>query len=355
MKIFQKDLRHGKVKVGIENLDDLWYLSSVIRPGDLVSAKTERRIKGKDDMERAGKSERVTITITLNVEKADFKLENDTYRITGTIVEGPEDLVSIGTHHTINVEKETMLTIVKDRWGSYELDRLKDAEKSALRPKILIAVIDVGDAEIALVRESKIERYDLSKEIGGKYDTKGRQERKQEFYKDTSDALAAILAKENISGVIIAGAGFEKEYFYKYLAEKRPEIAKIATLENIGSHGEAGVNEVMKRSKAKKLDEEINAAKDIRMLSRVLEELGKESGLAVYGLADADNAASSGAIESLIICDDLFIKNRSRMEPLMQNVKNARGEVHILNHIGDAGKQLSALGGIAGVLRYKIN
>ncbi len=355
MKIFQKDLRHGKVKVGIENLDDLWYLSNVICPGDLISSKTERRIKGKDDMERAGKSERVTITIILRVEKADFKLENDTYRITGIITEGPEDLVSIGSHHTINAEKDTILTIIKEHWSNYELDRLKDAEKSALRPKILIAVIDVGDAEIALVRESKIERYDLSKAIGGKYDTKGRAERKQEFYKDTTDALAGILAKENISGIIIAGAGFEKENFYKYLSEKNPHIAKIATLENIGSHGEAGVNEVMKRSKAKRIDEEINAAKDVRMLSRVLEELGKESGLAVYGLTDAENASSSGAVETLIVCDDQFIKNRQRMEPLMQNVKNARGEVHILNHAGDAGKQLTSLGGIAGVLRYKIN
>lgn len=355
MKIFQKDLRHGKVKIGIENLDDLWYLSGIICPGDMVHAKTERRIKGKDDMERAGKSERVTITINLRVEKADFKLENDTFRITGIITDGPEDLISIGTHHTINVEKDSILTIVKDRWGIYELDRLKDAEKSALRPKILIAVIDVGDAEIALVRESKIERYDLSKAIGGKYDTCGRQERKQEFYKDTTDALAGILAKEAISGIIIAGAGFEKENFYRYLAEKRPEIAKIATLENIGSHGEAGVNEVMKRSRAKKIDEEINAAKDVRMLSRVLEELGKDSGLAVYGLPDAEGAACSGAVETLLICDDLFIKNRQRLEPIMQNVKNARGLVHILNHAGDAGKQLSSLGGIAAVLRYRIN
>lgn len=355
MKIFQKDLRHGKIKIGIENLDDLWYLSNVICPGDLVSAKTERRIKGKEDMERAGKSERVTITITLRVEKADFKLENDTFRITGVITEGPEDLVSIGTYHTINVEKETMLTIFKDLWSGYELDRLKDAERSALRPKILIAVIDVGDTEIALVRESKIERFDLAKAIGGKYDTRGRAERKQEFYKETTDALAQILSKENVSGIIIAGAGFEKEDYYKYLAEKRPEIAKISTLENIGSHGEAGVNEVMKRSKAKKMDEEINAAKDVRMLSSVLEQLGKESGLAFYGLADAQNAARSGAAETLIVCDDLFIKDRRCIEDIMQDVKNSRGTVHILNHEGDAGKQLSSLGGIAGILRYRIN
>lgn len=355
MKIIHKDLRHGRLTVAIENLDDLWYLSSVICPGDLVSAKTERRVKAKDDMERAGKSERVTVTITLRVEKADFKLETDTFRLTGVIVEGPEDIVSTGSHHTINVERDTVLTIIKERWHSSDLDRLHEAEKSALRPKILIAVIDEGDAEIALVRESKIERFDLSAAIGGKYDTRGRSERKQEFYRQTTEALEHILSKENVSGIILAGAGFEKENYYRYLAEKRPDLARIAVLENIGSHGEAGVNEVMKRSKAKGIGEEINAAKDVRMLSGVLEELGRESGLAVYGIADTESAASGGAVDTLLVCDDLFIKNRDRVGEIMQNVKNARGHVHILNHAGDAGKQLASLGGIAAVLRYRIS
>jgi len=109
MKILQKDLRHGMVRVMVENLDDLWYLSNVICPGDRVSARTERRVKAKDDMERAGKSERVAVTITLKVEKTDFRLENDSFRISGTITEGPEDLVSAGSHHTINVEKTPCL------------------------------------------------------------------------------------------------------------------------------------------------------------------------------------------------------------------------------------------------------
>jgi protein pelota len=90
------------------------------------------------------------------------------------------------------------------------------------------------------------------------------------------------------------------------------------------------------------------------MLSRVLEALGKENGLAAYGFSDVENAANSGAVDSLIVCDDLFIGNRNRVENIMQSVKNARGEVHILNHAGDAGKQLASLGGIAATLRYKI-
>jgi len=353
MKIIHKDLRAGVVKVGVENLDDLWYLSHIINPGDIVKARTERRLKAKDDMVRAGKSERVTVTVSIKVEKAEFKLENDTYRITGVIEQAPEDVVSIGSHHTINVEKETVLSIIKDRWTAFDIERLKDAEKSAVRPKLLIAVIDEGEACIGLVRESKIEEYDLSKMIGGKYDTKGRQERKEEFYKELSDLMSKTLQKENISSVILAGAGFEKENFYKYLAEHDRKVAAASVMENIGSHGRAGINEVMKRSKVKKIDEEVNAARDIKLVSRLLEEIGKESGLGIYGIGDVENAAAMGAIETLLVCDDYFMKTRERLEPLMQSVKAGKGIVHLVNNAGDAGKQLTGLGGIAAVLRFR--
>ncbi|MBN2251976.1 MAG: mRNA surveillance protein pelota [Candidatus Altiarchaeota archaeon] len=354
MKIFYKDLRHGRVKLGVENLDDLWYLSNIISSGDLVKAKTERRLKAKEDMARAGKSERVTVTIALRVEKADFRAAEDAYRISGVIEEGPEDLVSVGSHHTINVEKDTVLTITKDRWRAFELDRIRDAEKSALRPKLLIVVIDTGEAVIALVRESRIEYFDLSKIIGGKYETKGRQERKREFYKEAAEFISGILGKENVSTMVIAGAGFEKENFHGFLAEKYPDIAAASILENIGSHGRAGVSEVMKRSKVRSIEEEVNAARDVKFMDKVLGEIGKESGLAAYGTEDIEAAAGMGAIELLLVCDDRFMASRKRIEPVMQNVKSSKGMVHIVNHDGDAGRQLTSLGGVAAVLRFRI-
>lgn len=354
MKIFYKDLKQGRVKLMTENLDDLWYLSNVVNTGDLVKAKTERRIKGKEDIARTGKSERKTVTIAVRVEKTIFQLDRDTYRITGIIEEGPEDLISIGSHHTINVEKNTTLTIIKDRWSGFDLERLKDAEKSTLRPKLLIAVIDEGEANLGLIRESKIEHYDLTKLIGGKYETKDREKRKQEFYKDTAEFISTLLTKEKISSLILAGAGFEKENLHRFLNEKYPKIAEITVLENIGSHGRSGINEVMKRAKVKKIGEEINAAREIRMIHKLLEEIGRDSGLGVYGTADVINAVNTGAVETLLVCDNLIRINREQTEKIMQDVKTTRGNIHIINHGGEAGKQLNSLGGIAALLRFRI-
>ena len=48
MKILKSDLKHGKVVVGVQSLDDLWHLSQIIDKGDLVSSKTTRKIKATE-------------------------------------------------------------------------------------------------------------------------------------------------------------------------------------------------------------------------------------------------------------------------------------------------------------------
>jgi len=312
------------VKLQIENLDDLWYLSGVINRGDLVRTKTERRIKTKEDMARSKKGERRVFTLTVRVEKADFSSDSDTYRIAGVVEQGPEDLVSIGSHHTFNVEKGTTLKIIKERWSP-------------------------------MIRESKIEYYELSRSIGGKYDIRGRRGRKMEFYRDTAKFLSEVLSRENISAIIIAGAGFEKENFRRFLSENYPGLAEKSVMENISSHGRNGVNEVMRRPKTQKIIEEITSARDVRLVHELLTEIGKDSGLGIYGLKDIETAAGSGAIKKLLVCDNIFLKNRKKLEDLMYMVKSARGEVHLINHRGEAGRQLNSLGGAAALLRYPMH
>lgn len=45
MRIVYQDNKRGIIEVVPETLDDLWHLSHIIEPGDLVSSKTTRRIQ----------------------------------------------------------------------------------------------------------------------------------------------------------------------------------------------------------------------------------------------------------------------------------------------------------------------
>ncbi|OYT54577.1 MAG: mRNA surveillance protein pelota [Candidatus Altiarchaeales archaeon ex4484_2] len=353
MKILGKKLKYNTVTVRIENLDDLWYLNGIIKPDDLVKSKTERRIKTKDDMQR-DKSTRKTITLTIRTGKTEFNPESGTLRILGGIEEGPEDIISIGSHHTFNLRQGDKLRITKERWSPLDLDQLRDAEKASLRPKILVTVLDEGDAVFGLVRESGINYFEHSKNIGGKQYKTGRYEKKKQFYGEIESFISNLVEKENISSIILAGTGFEKNNFHHFLQEKTPELAKFTYVENTGSHGRSGINEVIKKPVMEKINKDINAAKDIWLVDLLLKEIGRDSNLAVYGTGDVEQAINSGAVKMLVVNDDLFQKERWRIEKMLKNVKSMKGTTHIVNHLNEAGKQLSSLGGVGAVLRYQI-
>ncbi|MCD6502822.1 MAG: mRNA surveillance protein Pelota, partial [Euryarchaeota archaeon] len=53
MKFEVVDTKGREIKVTPENLDDLWHLYNIIRPGDLVFGYTLRRLSERQDVSRS--------------------------------------------------------------------------------------------------------------------------------------------------------------------------------------------------------------------------------------------------------------------------------------------------------------
>ena len=146
MKLISSNFRKGEAKVKVETLDDLWYLSQIIDTGDVVSGKTFRKIKvGSTEKEAVRKS----VFIKIQVEKVEFSRTAARLRILGTILEGPED-VQKGSHHTFNVEPDTVITINKEAWPAYQVNRLKEAAEQKML-NILICVFEELGFTITLI------------------------------------------------------------------------------------------------------------------------------------------------------------------------------------------------------------
>jgi protein pelota len=354
MRIEFRDLRHGIIRLRCENLDDLWYLSQVIAAGDRMKGKSQRRIKDKEDTKSSG-GQRKTVTLTLLVENVDFKSENSVLRVSGKIEESSDETVASGSHHTFNVDRDTEVTVKKDRWTKTDLERLDDAVKGTLRPKVIIASLDEGDAAVGLMRESKTEYYEIDRNIGGKYDIKGREARKSEFYRELTMLLANIIAKENVSHIILSGPGFEKGNYHRFLKENYPELAGKCALEDTGNSGRNGIQEVLKRDAIHRTLEDVNSVQDVRYVEEILKNIGKDTGLAAYGRAEVASAVAAGAVELFLVTDSRFFNDRALLEPMMNDVKASNGRVHIINHETEAGQKLEALGGIAAKLRYRLS
>src|SRR2546427_957115 len=147
MRVLHRDPKTGEIKVRVENADDLWHLHNLVLPGDLVRASTYRREEVKTDKVRPERGEKVRVTLTIRVESVEFQAFSDRLRITGVIVEGPQDL---GRHHTLNIAVEDVLSVIKT-WHPHELRRIEEAVAAGQKP--LVAFLSLDDEE-ALSRSS---------------------------------------------------------------------------------------------------------------------------------------------------------------------------------------------------------
>src|SRR3989338_6748964 len=151
MKLLHSNLKKGEVKVLTQNLDDLWYLSSIIEPKDMIKGKTLRKIKAASGEEKPKEASKKPVFIKIEVEKVEFSKYTNVLRVSGVIKEAPEE-IPLGEHHTFNIDENTSIAIVKGQWLRYQLVKLKEA-CSEKKSSLLICVHDREEAYFALFKK----------------------------------------------------------------------------------------------------------------------------------------------------------------------------------------------------------
>ncbi|VVB85007.1 Peptide chain release factor subunit 1 [uncultured archaeon] len=347
MKVLKKELRfnEGEISLITESLDDLWHLKYILEPGDLVYAFTKRRIEGATDKLRPEKADKKTVRLGINVEKVEFHKFSNRLRVHGIIVEGSIDE---GAYHTLNVEEGTNLSIIK-RWKNDQLERIREAEIAARRPKVIIAAIEEGEASIGLVRQFGVEEDSSLRQSLGK----GEGNNRNEFFGELASQLK--WAAEKVDAVILAGPGFTKEDFLGFLRTREPELAKKAVLEDTTSIGVSGFQEVLRRGAVDRIMEESRIGREAKLIEELMKEISM-NGRAAYGMADVRNALSLGAIETLLITDELLRTERegNSIDAFLKNVEHTQGRIVVFSTEFEPGKKLESLGGIAALLRFKV-
>ncbi len=351
MKLLNRNKQ--EIKVRIENLDDLWYLSNIIDIGDFVRGKTQRKIKIGEKEDRNIKVIKKSVFIELQAEKIEFSKTSNALRVLGAITQGPDE-VQKGLHHSFSLEMNSVITIKKERWLKYQLDRLKEAS-SAKISRILIVVHDREEAFFALMKKYG---YELLSHIQGNVKKKVDENKvSKNFYVDIINKMEAYAEKYKIDKIIVASPAFWKEDLMKEV--KKDDLRKKVLLASCSSTGETAINEVLKRDEVRRALHEDRITKEINMIEDLLTEI-KKNNLAVYGMRDSEKAAETGAVKELMVLDSLIKTLREegeypRLEAIMKNVEATKGNVNIISSEHDGGKKLSGLGGVGAILRYKLN
>ncbi len=353
MRITYQNNKKGIIELMPETLDDLWHLSHIIESGDIVSSKTTRRIQDTTGEKiRGDRGIKKSFYIGINVESVNFHIYTGKLRITGIIEKAPEDLIPLSSYHTLEVKLNKPLRIKKEEWGKWTLKRLKQAINASKKLSAIILVLEDDMAELGLIRQYGIEYYGpLIGHISGKRIVeKDRRKKVIIFYEKIIQTLQKFAEVETL---LIAGPGFVKDDFYSYLKEKYSEIANKAVLETTGTGGRVGISEILKKGTIEKITAENRVASEMRAVNKVLEEIAKSSDEVAYGKNMVISAANAGAIQELLILDKLV--RQQDMEKTMDLVENMKGKVTLVSSEHEGGKQLEALGGMAALLRFRIN
>ena len=334
-----------------ESLDDLWHLTYIIEPGDLVAGDTHRRIQRTEDNMRDTGGEREHMHVTLAVEDVEFHKFSNRLRVGGTI-EACSREDQLGLHHTLNVEEHDTIEIEK-HWQPDQRERIEEAEAETDQPTVAIATVAEGEAHVHTVAQYGVDEYvSLTNTTGKGEFTGGREELFEE--------LAAALGHLDADAVILAGPGFTKQDALEHI-ETNPKVTDSVTVVDTSAVGGRGVHEVLKRGAVADVRRETRIAEESAAIDELTERMA-DDGAAAYGIDAVAEATDYGAVDTLLILDERLRQERAGdgdwevdANDLIQQVENQGGDITVFSHEFDPGRQLRNLGGIAALLRYPIN
>jgi protein pelota len=350
MQIIKKNLKQGEIVVKVDNPEDLWYIHQLVSAGDIVSGRTERKIKlgGEDDRKQSVVKK--TVFVELKVEKVEFHKYSDNLRIGGIITSAPED-IPLGSHHTLSIEPGISVGIRKESWPNYQLEKLQESTQK-IRNKILIVIFDREEAIFAILKNQGHEI--LSKIKGDVAKKRFEAGGKKSFYSEIIDNIISYADRFEPDNIIVASPSFWKEYLVK---EAPPELKKKLTLATCSEVDESAIQEVLQRPETFKVLESDRAAKELSLVEDLLKAVSKDE--ACYGMKECEEMIDIGAVKELLVSYEFLNKLRSgteskhlKAERLMRLCEERGGKVHVIS-TEESDKKLAGLGGIAGTLRWK--
>lgn len=351
MHIEHKNLKEGSLRLGVDNLDDLWYLSQIVETGDQVTSKSLRKVERGGEGEKKQVS-RIPIVLTIKVEKIEWSKNSPNLRILGIITAGPEDAPR-GEHHSFSIEVNSSLTIRKEHWPNYQLERV-DQAITGEQSKVMLILFDREEALFVLLKKYG---YDILTSFTGNISKKEtNHQSNNDFYEDIKKQITHYDTRYKLTCIILASPAFFKEDLLKELTDAA--IRKKIVMATVHSVGRNGVAEALKRPEVKTALLTERASNEQMLVDELLSAIAREGSVA-YGIKEVLKAGETRAIAHLLITDTLLMRMReegksSTIETLMKETDAARGKITIVSTAHEGGNKLDGLGGIGAILRYKL-
>lgn len=338
-----------EIKVEAHTVEDLWYLSRFIDEGDLAEGVTFRRVKALDKT-RADSGEKIKVHVQIQVSNVEFAENSNKLRVTGKILHGsPAEFIQIGEHQTLDVEPYEHIKIYKKKLREDQKSLLEEAKEQSKQVKAIMCLLDEQQATLCRLSPLGLKFFAEVENQANKRDLPNFSKRQQEYYEE----IVTIIEHEETNHVIIAGPGFTKDNFKKYLDNKKPQIAKKAMYDSASNAEKSGAYELLKSGVLEKLLGEQKLQQEYKALEWLKMSTAKEDGLSTYGYAEVKKAVESGAVDELYVSDEI-VRKKEEVQDLLEEAKKTGSKILMFNSQDSAGKEFNAFK-LAAKLRYKMN
>uniref|UniRef100_A0A7C2ZPP8 Protein pelota homolog n=1 Tax=Ignisphaera aggregans TaxID=334771 RepID=A0A7C2ZPP8_9CREN len=346
MRLEVLDKKHGVIRVRVDSDDDLWLLSLLLAPGDVIKALTTR------DISLGNEKRRIPMVLTLRVERLEFQPFTNKLRVHGIVVEGPDRYGVIGSHHTISVGVGSEVTIFKNEWDERILEELIDITKPV---NILLVAVDFDEYSIALLQMQGLKFID-DKNISLPVSDEGFEEEKKNLVEELAKKIVDIARRYNVDAVVIGSPGNLKNEI-KDAIEGIDKSLKVY-VDTVANGGYAGIRELLSRGVVGSVIRDSAISKATEVLDEFDKLLVKDTNMVAYGIDSVEMATRMGAVKKLLIVDEMlssFDETRKRVESMLKEVINKSGSVVIVPSGTPVGERVKMLGGVIAVLRYPLD
>lgn len=231
------------------------------------------------------------------------------------------------------------LTVPKEAYGLVVIDR-SEGTIAILKGKAIIPVVNFHSMVPGKTRAGgqSAPRF-----------ARVRENLAKDFFKKVGDAVNKELSGKRFKGIILGGPGPIKETFAdgNYLSNEIKE--KIIARLDIGYTGDAGIEELVNRSKDILAREDIVAEKQV--VNKFMTKLSTQPDQVAYGIDPVRKAIEAGAVEMLLLSEELDDKT---IEELAEKVEKFGGLWALISKDTKEGQLLINLGKIGATLRFKV-
>jgi peptide chain release factor subunit 1 len=273
-----------------------------------------------------------------------------------------------------------------------------------------ILALDTQEAGLGILTGDRWEIIDrMTSGVAGKHRQGGQSARRferlrenelNEYYHRVADhAKRVFIDQFSVKGIIVGGPGPTKENFIKeeYL-DYRLQNNVIETLD-ISYSGDEGVREIIDKINDLGIMAEYRLMEEKSIVRKFMSEVHSNNGLALYGILDVVKALQNGFVSMLIVTDDInFVKINSKCKSCgntleifrdrhelvstkqellskpcvicgqivyetderdiidyLEELATATGsKLEIISGKSEEGMQISSLGGIGAILRFRL-